>query len=132
MNKVYALGYGNWKVLQDFINLLKEIRVEVLVDVRRFPTSKNAQFMKENLEVELPKQAIQYECMRETLGGFRRGGYQKYTETEDYRSGIKRLLDIAKNNNVAIMCVEQSYKYCHSRFIMKTLSNMGINVIPID
>ena len=79
MSKIYALGYGNWKSLQDFVNHLKTHEISVLVDVRRFPTSKNPEFKRENLEVELPKFGIRYVCMGETLGGFRKGGYKKYT-----------------------------------------------------
>ena len=132
MNKIYALGYGNWKKVQEFVRRLKSLEIGVLVDVRRFPKSKNPDFTRENLEIELPKSGIRYECMSETLGGFRRGGYQKHMETEDYKSGIKRLLEMAKESNIAIMCVEPNHKYCHRRFIMQTLSDMGVNVVPVE
>ena len=132
MKKIYALGYGNWKKLQEFARRLKTLKIAVLVDVRRFPKSKNPEFTKENLEIELPKSGIKYECMSETLGGFRRGGYQKHMETEEYKGGIKRLLELAKESNIAIMCVEPNYKYCHRRFIMQTLLEMGVNVVPVE
>ena len=132
MNKIYALGYGNWKKLQEFVRRLKTLKIDVLVDVRRFPKSKNPEFTKENLEIELPKSGIKYECMSETLGGFRKGGYQKHMETEEYKTGIKRLLDLAKDSNVAIMCVEPNYKHCHRRFIIQTLSQTGVNVVPVE
>jgi len=129
MKEIYALGYGNWKTLQDSINHLKTHEISVLVDVRRFPTSKNPEFKRENLEVELPKWGIRYVCMSETLGGFRKGGYKKYTETEEYKAGIKQLLEMAKETNITIMCVEPKSKYCHRRFIVQTLSEMNTNVI---
>lgn len=132
MNKIYTLGYGKWKKLREFIKYLKKLEVDVLVDVRRFPQSSNPEFMKENMEIELPKWGINYECMSETLGGFRRGGYRKHMETEEYKSGIKRLLKMAEENNVAIMCIERSYKYCHRKFIMQTLSEIGVKVIPVE
>jgi len=132
MKKVYALGYGNWKTLQDFINHLKTHEISVLVDVRRFPTSKNPEFKRESLEVELPKWGIRYVCMSETLGGFRKGGYKKYTETMEYKAGVKQLLELAKETNVAVMCVEPKSKYCHRRFIVKTLSEIGTRVIPLE
>ena len=132
MNKIYALGYGNWKRLQDLVNYLKTFEIGVLVDVRRFPTSKNPEFKRENLEVELPKLGIRYVCMSETLGGFRKGGYKKCTETEEYKAGIKQLLEMAEENNIAIMCVEPKSKYCHRRFIVQTLSETGTSVILLD
>ena len=132
MNRIYALGYGNWKRLQDFVKHLKTFEIGVLVDVRRFPTSKNPEFKRENLEIELPRLGIRYVCMSETLGGFRKGGYKKYTETEEYKAGIKQLLEMAKETNIAIMCVEPKSKHCHRRFITQTLSDMGISVIVLE
>ncbi len=132
MKKIYALGYGNWKRLEDFVKYLETFEVGVLVDVRRFPTSKNPEFKRENLEVELPKLGIRYVCMSETLGGFRKGGYKRYTETEEYKAGIKQLLEIAKEINIAVMCVELKSKYCHRRYIIQTLSEMGTSVILLE
>lgn len=132
MNKIYALGYGNWKRLQDFVKYLETFEIGVLVDVRRFPTSKNPEFKRENFEVELPKWGISYVCMSETLGGFRKGGYKKYTETEEYKDGIKQLLEMAKETNIAIMCVEPKAKHCHRRYIIQTLFNMGTSVILLE
>jgi len=132
MNKIYALGYGNWKSLRDFVNHLKTFEIGVLTDVRRFPTSKNPEFKRESLEVELPKFGIRYVCMKETLGGFRRGDYKKYTETEEYKAGIKQLFEMAEETNIAIMCVEPKSKYCHRRFILKTLFEMGTSVILLE
>lgn len=132
MKKIYALGYGNWKSLQDFVEHLKTFEINVLIDVRRFPTSKNPEFKRENLEVELPKLGIRYVCMSGTLGGFRKGGYKKYRETEEYKAGVKQLLEMAKETNIAIMCVEPKSKYCHRRFIAQTLSATGTSVILLE
>ena len=132
MKKIYALGYRNWKSLQDFVEYLKTFEIGILVDVRRFPTSKNPEFKRENLEVELPKLEIRYVCMSETLGGFRKGGYKRYTETEEYKSGMKQLLEMAEETNIAIMCVEPKSKYCHRSFIAKTLSEIGISVHVLE
>lgn len=132
MKKIYALGYGNWKRLEDFVKYLETFEISVLVDVRRFPTSKNPEFKRENLEVELPKLGIRYVCMSETLGGFRKGGYKRYTETEEYNAGIKQLLEMAEETNIAIMCVEPKSKHCHRRFIIKTLSKMVSSVILLE
>jgi len=131
-SKVYALGYGGWKDLQGFIEHLKRLGVNMLVDVRRFPRSKKPEFNGENLKVELPKHSVRYEYMGDTLGGFRRGGYQKYMETDEYEDGIRRLLKASKTGTVAIMCVERKSRYCHRRFIMQTLAERGVKVIPVE
>jgi uncharacterized protein (DUF488 family) len=130
MNRIYSLGYAGWKI-QDFIQFLKGHDIEVLVDVRRFPTSKNPEFIRENLQSKLQRNGVKYECMSETLGGFRKGGYEKYVETETFLKGIRRLLELAENGNVAIMCLERSSKYCHRKFIDAALDKKGINVVDI-
>jgi len=132
MNKVYSLGYGGWSNLKEFVGFLKSLGIDILVDVRRFPTSRNPEFKRENLEAELYKHGIRYECVSEGLGGYRKGGYQKHVETEAYWEGIRRLTKLAEDGNVAIMCLERSHKYCHRKFIAETLSEMGIEVIHIE
>lgn len=132
MSKAYSLGYGGWDELQEFVEFLKSLGVDILVDVRRFPTSKNPEFKGETLMSELLKHEIAYECMSETLGGYRKGGYQRHMETGAYRDGIGKLKQLAEDGNVAIMCLERSHRYCHRRFIAKTLSEIGIEVIHIE
>jgi len=130
--KVYALGYGRWKDTKPFVELLKGLKVDVLVDVRRFPRSKNRQFAMENLRAELLRHGIGYESPAESLGGFRRGGYERYMETFEYRDGIRKLREMSKSNIVAIMCLEPKSEHCHRRFIMQTLADLGAEVIPIE
>lgn len=129
MALIYTLGYGNRK-FGDFISLLKKHNVDIVIDVRRFPKSKYPEYMKENLELELPKLGIRYAFMGDTLGGFRRG-YKKYMKTEAYMKGIKNLLDLTKQGKVAIMCLERSPKGCHRRYISQTLKELDVKVVHI-
>lgn len=128
--QIFTIGYGGRR-LDDFIKLLMEYDVDILVDVRRFPRSKNQDFNGGNLGKELSKHDINYVFMGEYLGGFRREGYEKHTETEGYERGINRLLDLASQGNVAIMCKERTSKGCHRRYIIRTLKDRGIEVIEI-
>ncbi len=129
---MYALGYGRYKDFGDFVELLKGLKVGLLIDLRRFPRSKNPQFSMEHLESELPKHGIRYEFLDGSLGGFRRVGSKNYMETTEYKDGIKKLLEICKDENVAIICLEPKSKYCHSRFIIQTLTKMGVEVILVE
>lgn len=126
---MYTIGYGNRK-FEDFISLLKKYGINIVVDVRRFPRSVYPEYVKENLERELPKLGIKYAFMGDTLGGFRRG-YEKHMETEMYRRGIKNLSELAKQGNVVIMCLERSPKGCHRRYISQTLKDLGVGVAHI-
>ena len=127
---VYTIGYGGRK-FRDFVGILREHGVDVVVDVRRFPKSKDENYLKENLEVELPRLGIKYVYMGDLLGGFRRGGYEKYMESEEYLQGISRLLELAETHRVALMCVEKNVRGCHRRHIAKTLVEAGVEVIHL-
>ena len=117
--------------MEDFVKILKKFGIEVIVDVRHFPTSKKFPwFCKENLENELKKEGIKYIWMEE-LGGFKKGGYINYTKTEEYKKGIEKLLQITKKNRVAVMCAEILWWRCHRRFIADTLLSMGKKVAHI-
>ncbi len=106
--------------------------MDVLVDIRRFPKSKNPQFTRENLAWELSRNGIRYKYMGDILGGYRRGGYERYMETEEYRRGIEMLLREAEKGRVAIMCLEKKSKFCHRRFIIRSLSEIGVEVVQIE
>ena len=81
--KIFTVGYGNRK-FDDFVELLKRFSIELIIDVRRFPTSKWPEFVKENLQRTLPTKGVGYVHIRE-LGGYR-GGYGVYTRTHELAS----------------------------------------------
>jgi len=128
--QIWTIGHSN-RSLETFLNLLNEHEIQVLADVRRFPTSKLEHFKREALEKWLPKQGIEYVWLGEELGGYRRGGYKKHMRTKLFREGIKKLLEIAKTKRTCIMCMEVNPKYCHRRFISAHLERKGVRVIHI-
>ena len=129
MTTVYTVGYGGRK-FSDFTNLLKKRGVNILIDIRRFPNSKNSDFKKKNLEIMLPKNGVKYFFLGEKLGGFR-SGFEKYMDTTDFMDGFKVLLDLTQKGTVAIMCMERKTEHCHRRFISNFLEDINIQVIHI-
>jgi uncharacterized protein (DUF488 family) len=127
---VWTIGHSN-RSQGTFLEMLEEHGIEVLVDVRRFPTSKVEHFRKETMEQWLSEQGIEYVWLGEELGGYRRGGYKAYTETEEFKEGMKRLLEIARQKRTCVMCMEPNPKYCHRRFISAYLERKGIKVMHI-
>ena len=117
--------------MREFLELLREHNIEVVVDVRSFPTSKISHFRKEELEKWLPENGVCYVWLGRELGGYRRGGYQAYMATHQFREGIERLLNIAKQKRTCLMCLEPNPKYCHRRFISAHLEGLGVRVIHI-
>lgn len=130
MKIIYTIGHSTRK-LEEFIEILKNFKIEVLIDIRHFPHSRrNPQFNKEILEKELPKEGIDYLWL-EKLGGFRKGGYLAYMETENFKEGLKEIIKIAEKNLTVIMCAEILWFKCHRRFVSDKLKELGFEVIHI-
>jgi uncharacterized protein (DUF488 family) len=127
MSAIWTIGHSN-RTIDAFIELLKEQKIQVVVDVRSFPTSKIEHFKREQMNTWLPQHGIEYVWLGKELGGYRRGGYKQHMRTKNFREGIRKLLEIAQNKRTCIMCMEVNPKYCHRRFISTHLERKGIKV----
>ncbi|MEM3511914.1 MAG: DUF488 domain-containing protein [Candidatus Jordarchaeales archaeon] len=115
----------------EFVSILKRLGVEVAVDVRRFPTSRFEWFKKEELRRILGEAGIGYVHI-EGLGGYRKGGYEKYMGTEEFRRAFEELLRLVESGaRVAILCSERLFFKCHRRFIADELTRRGVTVIHV-
>ena len=128
--QIWTIGHSN-RSIDTFLELLGEHGIQVLVDVRSFPTSKIEHFKREEMERWLPEHGIEYVWLGKELGGYRRGGYKRHIRTKLFREGIKQLLEIAKAKRTCMMCMEVKPKYCHRRFISAHLERKGVEVIHI-
>lgn len=129
-NQIFTIGHSN-RSLEDFIHILKHYNIEVLVDVRRFPTSRhNPQFKKDILENKLPESGIEYVWI-ENLGGFRKGGYVDYMETQSFKDELEKLIEVAKRKRATVMCSELLWFKCHRNFIATALTKQGWEVVHI-
>src|SRR4029077_9994395 len=98
-------------------------------DIRSFPMSRRLpHFNRENLEQELPRNAIDYLWLRE-LGGrrkrqledstkiaLRNDSFRNYADsmlTSEFAACIDKLLQISQKGPTAIMCAERVYFHCH-------------------
>jgi uncharacterized protein (DUF488 family) len=52
-------------------------------------------------------------------------------ETEQFKDGIKKLLETAKQKKACIMCLEPNPKYCHRRCISAYLERKRVKVLHI-
>ena len=118
---VLTIGHSNHS-LERFLALLARHEVEALVDIRRFPGSrKHPYFDRDNLAAALPKSGVAYHWL-EALGGRRHQqrdespnlglknqGFRNYADymlTEEFREGVKKVLEVARQQQTAIMCAE--------------------------
>jgi uncharacterized protein (DUF488 family) len=127
---VYTVGTST-RSLDEFVALLRRYGVEVMIDVRRFPSSRFPHFRREELAGSLPQQGIDYYHLGEKLGGYRKGGYEAFSATEEFKEGLGKLMEIACQRVAAIVCAERLPWRCHRRFIGAELSRQGWQVVHI-
>lgn len=132
MKKAFLIGHGNMEISK-FLELLKDKKIESLVDVRSVPYSKFAsQFNRENLSRVLCENNIRYVYMGDILGGRQPEGFDKYMKTSQFTRGISVLGEGITESNVAIMCSEIDYTRCHRRFIGSRLIDDGFVIEDIS
>ncbi len=146
ISRIWTIGHST-REIDAFISLLRENGIKLVADVRMFPGSKRyPQFNKDVLADSLGKAGIRYEHFPE-LGGRRRAkpdshntawrnasfrGYADYMETEEFRTGIARLIDLSNEAGpTAIMCAEAVWWRCHRALISDYLKTRGVEVMHI-
>lgn len=127
---IWTIGHSNRSV-ETFLELLKKHDIELLVDVRSFPTSKVEHFKRKEMERWLPDNRIEYVWLGKELGGYRRGGYKVHMRTTLFKDGVERLLKIAEAKRTCIMCMEPNPNYCHRRHLSAYLERKRARVVHI-
>ena len=128
--RIWTIGHSN-RSIEAFLELLREHSIQILADIRSFPTSKIEHFKREEMEHWLPENGIEYVWLGKELGGYRKGGYKRHMRTKLFREGVQKLLELAKQKRTCIMCMEKNPKYCHRRFLSAYLERKGVEVIHI-
>ena len=127
---IYTVGTST-RTKEEFIELLRHYHLTTVADVRSFPQSRFEHFNRENLAKMLSEVAIDYVYLGKELGGFRKGGYQAYTQSSAYQAGIYKLEEIAQKSSTAFMCAERFAWKCHRRIIASTLAERGWKALHI-
>jgi len=127
---IYSLGTSN-RTPGEFLDLLRSLDVELVVDVRRFPSSRFQHFKREELVMLLEGEGFGYIYLGQELGGYRSGGYQSYLSTGEFKRGLERLEELARERRVAFLCAERFPWRCHRRFIGRELEREGWQVVHV-
>ncbi len=142
--RIYSVGYEGM-TLDALVDRLAGAGVSVLVDVRLNPVSRKPGFSKKRLTAALEEAGIEYVHEKE-LGNpqdnrdsFRNGdgeaGRSRMRAMLSNGGGdaLGRLVDIASNQRVAVLCVERDHSRCHRDVItdMAVERNPDIAVLQI-
>jgi uncharacterized protein (DUF488 family) len=129
---VHSIGHSN-RSFAEVLALLQANGIAVLADIRQFTRSRaNPQFNADAFAPALAQAGIAYEHIA-ALGGRRSSklkdspnalwehaafrAYADYALTGAFESGFARLLEIADERRVAIMCAEAVWWRCHRRIV---------------
>lgn len=146
MIAIYTVGHST-REARELVDLLEENRIDLLVDVRRYPTSKrHPWFDREVLEETLHEAGIGYRH-EERLGGhrhdpdpdspntgWRSSGFQAYADhmdSHEARQALQQLLEEAGRRRLAVMCAEIVPWRCHRRILSDHLLAAGARVVHI-
>ena len=142
---IFTIGHST-RTLAEFVALLRQVDVTLLVDVRSIPRSRTTpQFNGDTLPDPLAANEIDYRHLP-ALGGRRHHlkgaptslntywrvaafrNYADYAETEAFRAGLAVLRALAREDRCAIMCAEAVWWRCHRRIITDYLLGSGTPV----
>lgn len=132
MTRLFTIGHST-RHIDEFVDTLTSFDVDVLADVRRFPTSRRHPAYKTvPLKKSLFHAGVKYDFFGDELGGYRETGpssphvglgdsgfrgYADWTDSAMFRAGVQRLLELAARKRVAVMCAERQPASCHRRVL---------------
>ncbi len=120
----YSIGYS-LSSLANFIKVLKDREIAVLVDVRTRPTSRNRSFNKTILRSALEHNGIRY--LHDPRLGGKTG--ERGSEYEKALHSLQVMEYPDEHINIAFMCLERKPEECHrGQWITPDLIKMGENV----
>jgi uncharacterized protein (DUF488 family) len=144
----YTIGHGT-RPLHQFVELLNNVAVTLVVDVRSVPRSRtNPQYNRDTLPRSLARFEIGYEHIA-SLGGLRGRtrevppqlnafwenasfhNYADYALCDQFLEGLSLLRQLGHERHCAIMCAETLWWRCHRRIITDYLLAAGESVFHI-
>jgi uncharacterized protein (DUF488 family) len=139
---IWSIGHSNHAMAR-FLELLRQVEVEVVADVRSQPFSRfSPHFRRHELESQLAESGLSYVFLGEELGGRPREpelydaeGHVLYGEvarTARFRGGLRRLVEEAASHTVAMLCAEEDPTGCHRRLLVaRVLGEEGVSVTHV-
>ena len=139
---VWSMGHSN-VTIDEFIDLVKFHKIQVIADVRSIPFSKyTPHFNEELLQRSLKQAGVGYQFMGKSLGGrppendmYDAEGHVLYSELSTnfrFKRGVDELCIEAGKSRVAMMCSEESPEKCHRRLLIsRVLTDIGVKTFHI-
>jgi uncharacterized protein (DUF488 family) len=128
---IHTIGHST-RTIGAVVELLRTHRIELVVDVRRWPASRRLpHFNRESLKTELKSEGVDY-IWRGDLGGFRKpapdspnkawrvGAFRAYADfmlTPEFQTIMQEVEELAATRRIALMCAEAVPWRCHRQLL---------------
>ncbi len=126
-NILYTVGHSN-HTIEYFIDLLKQHKIGIVVDVRSVPYSRFcSQFNKDILSATLKEACIQYMFLGKELGArpddpacYESGcvNFKSMAKRKEFKDGVQRFIAGMGKQHVALMCTEKEPLDCHRTILI--------------
>jgi len=122
---IYTVGYEQ-RNLTELVAILRELKIELLVDVRDKPFSRRVDFRSPSIDAACREAGICYESWTDL--GSTEAQRKRLIETRDYvqfgrrfrafarrhrKAALDRLSGVAEKRTVALLCYERCHDECH-------------------
>ncbi|MFC9949584.1 DUF488 domain-containing protein [Streptomyces prasinus] len=145
-HRIHTVGHST-RDFEEMLELLRGHDITCLVDVRSYPSSRKYPQWNRTAIIDALPSGIEYRWIAELGGrrhtpkgvpsengawrvkGFR--DYADYMAGEEFAEGLSELLELAQEEQPAIMCSEAVPWRCHRRLISDALIVAGAEVVHI-
>lgn len=143
---IFTIGHSTHEAAA-FFDVLSRHRIELLVDVRRFPGSRRVPWTNREALAERAGDAGVSYLDLESLGGRRRPtkgsenngwrvaqfqGYADHLSSDEFAEGFATLQEQARTRRCVVMCAEAQWWRCHRRLLADALLLEGWQVLHAD
>lgn len=141
--KLMTIGYEGLSG-QQFFAILRQHKVETLVDVRELPISRKPGFSKKALVQAAADYDIRYVhmlalgCPKEIRYDYRADGdWARYTlrfkaYLNSQQAAIDELLGSIRNERCCLMCFEADHNFCHRSFVAAKVVAAAGSALPVE
>ena len=138
-NPIFTVGHSNHS-MEDFVALLTDNGVNMVVDVRSAPRSRWVpHFNPDNLEPSLERAGVDYAYMGRELGGRPndrsayeadgRVSYERAALADDFSDAIANLIRQADDRRIILLCMERDPLECHRALLVaRALAEQGVDM----
>lgn len=143
MSIIYTIGYEGTDI-DRFVQTLKLVGIEVLVDVRAVPVSRKKGFSKTKLGARCAISGLGYEHLvdlgdpkngRDAARGGRHAEFKRiygsHLAEAPTVTAIERVADLASSNVICLMCFERDPLTCHRSMVGERLEERGFKVFHL-